>query len=64
MFSCRAMMINVKKSLYEGVAVPTIQYGAETWSMAVAEKKRLKVMEMRCVCEVMSMVDRVRNEEV
>ena len=33
----------------------TVLYGAETWSMAVMEKKRLNIMDMRCLrrmCEV------------
>ena len=46
---CRAMGCNVKRELYEGVAVQTALYGAEIWSTGVAEKKRLNVMEMRCV---------------
>ena len=61
-FTYRVMGMNVKRRLYEGVAVPN---GAETWSMAVAEK-RLNMMGMRClrsVCEVMPM-DRVRGETV
>ena len=41
--------MNVKRRLYEGVAVPTALYWPETWAMAVAEKKRLNVMEMRCL---------------
>ena len=41
--------MNVRRRLYEGVAVPAALYGAETWSMAVAEKKRLNVMEMMCL---------------
>ena len=28
----------------------TALYGAETWNMAVAEKKKLNVMEMRSMC--------------
>ena len=28
--SCRAMGMNVKRKLYEGVAVPTALYGVET----------------------------------
>ena len=32
-FSCRAMGMNVKRRLYEGVAVPTALYETETWSM-------------------------------
>ncbi len=46
--------------------VPRALYGAETWNMEAAERKRLNVMEMRCLrsmCGVTQM-DRVRNEEV
>ena len=46
--------------------MPIALYEAETWSIAVAEKKRLNVIKMRClssVCRVTRM-DRVRNEEV
>ena len=54
MFICRAVGMNVKRRLYERVAVPTALYGDETWTVAVAEKK-LDIMEMRCLksmCEV------------
>ena len=64
-FSCRAMGMNVKRRLY-GVTVPTAVYGTGTWSMAVSEKKRLNVMEMRCLRSmfgVMHMVQ-VRTEEI
>ncbi len=46
--------------------LPTALYGAETWNMGRAERKRLNVMEMNCLrsmCGVTRM-DRVRNEEV
>ena len=65
-FKCRSLGMGAKKRLYEGVVVPTTLYGAETWNMGVAERKRLNVMEMRCLrsmCGVTRM-DRVRNEEV
>ena len=45
MFSCKAMRMNVKKTLSEGVAVPNALYGSGIWCMAVAEKKILNVME-------------------
>ena len=66
MFSCRATGMNVKRRLYEGVAVPTALYEDEKWSMGVAEKKRLNVMEMRCQKSTsgITCMDRVRNEEV
>ena len=39
-FSCRVMGMYVKRRLYEGVAVTTALYGAETLSMGLIEKKR------------------------
>ena len=58
------MGVNVRRRLYEGVAVPTALYGAETWSMAVAEKKKLNVMGMMCL-RIMcggTCIDQTRNE--
>ncbi len=46
--------------------IPTALYGAETWNMGVAERRRLNVMQMRCLrsmCRV-SRMDRVINDEV
>ena len=57
------MGINVKRRLYEGIVVPTALYVAETWSIAVAEKKRLNVMEMRCLRN-MCRVTCMKKEEV
>ena len=57
--------MNVKRKLYEEVAVPNALYGAETLSITVVQK-RLNVMEiryLRIMCGVMSM-DSVRNEKV
>ena len=65
-FKCRSLGMNAKRRLYEGIVVPTALYGAETWNMRAAERRRLNVMEMRCLrsmCGVTRM-DRVRNEEV
>ena len=56
--------MDIKRRLYEGVAVPTVLYGDETWSMTVAEKKRLNIMEMRylrSMCGV-SCMNQERNE--
>ncbi len=63
---CTSLGMSAKRRLYEGVVVPTVLYGAETWNMGAAERKRLNIMEMRCLrnmCGVTRM-DRVRNEEV
>ncbi len=65
-FKCKSLGMSAKRRLYEGVVVPTALNGAETWNMGAAERKRLNVMEIRCLrsmCGVTRM-DRVRNEEL
>ncbi len=65
-YKCRSLGVTAKRRLYEGVLVPTALYGTETWSRRAAERRRLNVMEMRCLrsmCGVKCM-DRVTNEEV
>ncbi len=42
MFKCRSLAMNAKKRLYEGVVVPTALYGAETWNMGAAERKKIE----------------------
>ena len=62
----RGLGMSAKRRLYEGAIVPTTVYGAETWGMRLAERKRLNVLEMRCLrsmCGV-TRLDRIRNEEV
>ncbi len=61
----RALGMNAKR-LYEGVVVPTVLYGAETWNVWEAERNRLDVFEMRCLRSIVGVtrMDRVRNEEV
>ena len=66
LFKCRSLHMEVKRGLYEGVVVPTVLYGAESWGLKVQERNRLNVFEMRCLrsmCGVTRM-DRVRNDEV
>ncbi len=46
-FKCRSLGITAKRSLYEGVVVPTALYGAETWNMGAEERRRLNIMETR-----------------
>ena len=59
-------MIKAEKCLYEGVIVPTALYGAEAWGMRSAEKRKVNVLEMKCLRSLvgLSQMDRVRNEEV
>ena len=58
--------IKAKKCLYEGVIVPTALYGAEAWDMRSAERRKVNVLEMKCLRSLVgvSQIDRVRNEEV
>ena len=64
--SNRGLAIKAKKCLYEGVIVPTVLYGAEAWGMRSAERRKMNVLEMKCLRSLfgVSRIDRVRNEEV
>ena len=54
-----------KKCLHEGVIVPTALYGAEAWGMRSAERRKVNVLEMKCLSLVgVSRMDRVKNEKV
>ena len=61
--SNRGLWIKAKECLYEGVIVPTALYRAEAWGMRSAERRKLNVLEMKClICLVgVSRMDRVRN---
>ena len=43
------MGIKAKKRLYEGVIVPTALYVAEAWGMRSAERRKVNVLEMKCL---------------
>ena len=45
----RGLGTKAKKCLYEGVIVPTALYGAEAWGMRSAERKKVNVLEMKCL---------------
>ena len=64
--SNRGLGIKAKKCLYEGVISPTVLYGAEAWSMRSAERRKVIVLEMKCLSRLVgvSRMDRVTNEEV
>ena len=64
--SNRGLGIKAKKCLYEGVILPTTLYGAEAWGMRRAERRKVNVLEMKCLRSLVgvSRMDRVRNEEV
>ena len=64
--SNRGLGITAKKCLYEGVIVPISLYGAEAWGMRSAERRKVDVLEMKCLRSLVgvSRMDGVRNEEV
>ena len=64
--SDRGLGVEAKKCLYEGVIVPTVLYGAEAWGMKSAERRKVNVLEMKCLKSLvgLSRMYRVRNEEV
>ena len=65
--SNRRLGIKAKKSLYKGgIIVPTASYGVETWGMRSAERRKVNVLEIKClrILVVVTRMDRVRNEEV
>ena len=49
MLSNRGLGIKAKKCLYEEVIVPRALYGAETWGMRSAERRKVNVLEMKCL---------------
>ena len=62
----RGLGISAKKCLYEALIVPTALYRAEVWGMRSAERKKVNVLEMKCLRRLVgvSRFHRVRNEEV
>ena len=45
----KGLGIEAKKCLYEAEIVPTALYGAETWGMRSAERRKVNVLEMKCL---------------
>ena len=63
MLSNGGLEIKAKKCLYEGVIVPTALYGVEAWGMRSAERRKLNILEMKCLRSLVgvSRKDRVRK---
>ena len=40
---------HANKCLYDEVIVPTVVYGAEAWGMRSAERRKVNVLEMKCL---------------
>ena len=43
------MGIKAKKCQYEGVIVPIALYGVEAWGMRSVERRKVNVLEMKCL---------------
>ena len=63
--SNRGLRIQAKKCLYKGVIVPTALYGAETWGIRSAERKKVNVLEMKCLRSLVGVsgIDRITTYE-
>ena len=61
----RGLRIKAKK-LFEGAIVLTALYGAEAWAMRSAARRKVNVLEMKCLRRLVgvSQMDSVRNKEV
>ena len=62
--SNRGLWIMSKKCLYEGVTVPMVLYGAVALGMRSAERRRVNVLEIKCLRSLVgvSRIETVRNE--
>ena len=49
-----------------GIIVPTALYGAEAWGVRSAERRKVNVLEMKCLRSLVGVprMDKVRNEQV
>ena len=62
----RGLGIKAKNWLYEGVIVPTALYGVEAWGMRSAKRRKVNVLEIKCLRSFVrvSRMDRVRIKQV
>ena len=56
MLSNRGLWIKAKKCLYEGVIVPKALYAPDAWDMKSAERRKVKVLEMKCSRSLVGML--------
>ena len=57
--------IKAKKCLYERVIVPMTLHGADAWGMRSAERRKVNVLEIKCLRSFLvgvSRMDKGRNE--
>ena len=63
--SNKRLEINAKKCLYEEVIAPTVLYGADVLWMRSAERRKVNVLEMKCLRSLVGVsgMDWVGNDE-
>ena len=49
MLSNRGLGIKAKKCLYDGVILPKALYGADAWGMRSAKRRKVNVLKMKCL---------------
>ena len=60
----RGLGIKAKKSIYEGVIVPTALYGAEAYGMRSVERRKVNVLEMECLRNLVGVSLMAREREL
>jgi hypothetical protein len=62
----KRLSLQVKIRLYESLVLSTLQYGTETWSMTVANQKRLEAAHHKWLRRILGITwkQKVTNEEV
>jgi hypothetical protein len=48
----RRVSRDAKRSMYEAIVVPTLLYGSEVWSTSAEDRRRMGVMEMKCMRDI------------
>ena len=56
-------MIKAKKYLYEGVIAPTALYGAQAWGIRSAERRKVNVLDIKCL-RILVGVSRIHRKGV
>jgi hypothetical protein len=49
MWKGEGLLIDAKRGMYEGIVAPLLLYGSEVWETSAAERRRMEVMEMKCM---------------
>ncbi len=67
MFKCKSFRMSTKRGFYvQGIVAYLAMYGAETWNMGAAERKRLNVdvlRYLRSMCKA-TLMNQMKNEEL